>query len=140
MGFILKRHTFNGLGYCLTKVPIPHVIELNPAQVSTTNLCDVEPLAVIIGRPQSNYSREVVLGLLLHAAKLELRLNTVHLVFVDSCASNLMRQRSKDCIFECVRMLVENNLRAILKFNLLPATDVAINGVQVSMHIELGEA
>ena len=51
-----------------------------------------------------------------------------------------MRQRSKDCIFECVRMLVENNLRAILKFNLLAATNVAIDGVQVSMHIELGEA
>ena len=124
----LKRHAFNGLDYCLTKVPIPHIIELNPAEISSADLGDVEPLIGVICRSLSNHSREVVLGLLLDASKLEFGLDTVHLICVDSCASNLMRERSKDCVFECVGMLVENDLRAIPgEFNLLPATDVAIN-------------
>lgn len=62
----------------------------------------------------ANNSCEVIFGFLLHAAILELCLNTILLVSVDNCASDLMSKSAKDCVFESVRMLVENYLITLL--------------------------
>ena len=52
-----------------------------------------------------------------------------------------MSKRAEDRIFECIRMLIENDFTAVpKKFDFLPSRDIAIDGVKVSMHIKLRKA
>jgi len=86
----------------------------------------------------ANNSCEVIFGFFLHASIFELCLNTILMVSVDNCASDLMSKSAKDCVFEGVRMLVKNDFIALLQeLDLLRAHDIHVNGVEVGVHCKI---
>lgn len=86
----------------------------------------------------ANNSGEVIFGFLFQAAILQLSLNTILLVSVDNCTSDLMSKSAKDCVFERVWMLVENNLIALLQeLDFLRAYDIHVNGVEMCVHCKI---
>ena len=52
-----------------------------------------------------------------------------------------MRQRPENRILERIRMLIEYYITAISReFNLFASRDIAVDGIEVCVHIELSEA
>lgn len=104
-------------------------------------MCHVKPLGWVIGSPLPDHTREVVFGLLLHVAELELRLDPIRLICISQGSTDLVRERSENRIFERIRVLVENDVGTVTeKFDFLTTTDVAVNRVEVGMNVELSIA
>ena len=68
-------------------------------------------------------------------------MDAVDLVSVEGGASDLVRERPENRILKRIRMLIEYYITAISReFNLFATSDIAVDRIQVSMHIELSVA